>query len=150
MDRPLEDFGSYFSKARGKTLHQSWCRECNRAHSRNNPRSKENSRKHHLKKFYGLSVEQYEELAKDGCNVCGSKEDLCVDHDHSCCPGRNSCGFCIRGILCGRHNKAEGLLRGDPEDAEALMIYMRNNRSVNAVREVMGYYNNSVRSQEQA
>jgi hypothetical protein len=25
-----------------------------------------------------------------------------IDHDHACCPGRKSCGRCVRGLLCAR------------------------------------------------
>lgn len=28
-----------------------------------------------------------------------------VDHDHACCPRSNSCGKCVRGILCRECNK---------------------------------------------
>jgi hypothetical protein len=45
------------------------------------------------------------------CAACGSRDDLKVDHDHSCCPGPTSCGMCIRGYLCHECNTAEGLLR---------------------------------------
>lgn len=105
------------------------CKECCRERASLNNLSDPEARKaiyrkSHLKKFYGLTVEQYEELSKNGCGVCGTMDDLCVDHDHNCCAGRKSCGACVRGVLCGRHNKAEGLLNGDPNEAMALATYM--------------------------
>jgi hypothetical protein len=65
-----------------------------------------NLRKHHL------TVEQYEEMlaAQEGrCGICREPElALVVDHDHSCCPGRFSCGRCIRGLACyGCNNTLE-------------------------------------------
>lgn len=70
----------------------------------------------HIKRRYNLSEEQYTELIKNGCNVCGTKKDLHVDHDHSCCPDIKSgslCGKCIRGCLCGNHNRGMGLFKDD-------------------------------------
>ena len=66
-----------------------------------------------VKKLYGLSQIQYEKMVKSGCQVCGSIDKLCIDHDHSCCPGAKTCGKCIRGILCHKCNSAEGYLKSD-------------------------------------
>jgi hypothetical protein len=41
-------------------------------------------------------------LAVDHCDLCGDVLELFearVDHDHACCPGRQSCGECVRGFV---------------------------------------------------
>lgn len=63
--------------------------------------------------------------ASDGCcHACGAVFDLDtfrkadtphVDHDRSHCPGRKSCGKCVRGLLCDNCNRAIGLLGDDPD-----------------------------------
>jgi hypothetical protein len=72
----------------------------------------------HLKKNYGLTLEQYDEMlaSQDGkCFLCGTtdtspKNNFAVDHDHACCPGSKTCGKCIRGLLCFNCNFVVGYI----------------------------------------
>jgi hypothetical protein len=74
--------------------------------------------------FYKLAEDIYLEMVSKGCAVCGSMENLCVDHDHACCPGKYSCGKCVRGILCRSCNQAEGFLKSNPDLARKLADYL--------------------------
>lgn len=83
----------------------------------------------HLKK-YNMAPEHYNilEVLQNGCcDICDKPETrkwqgkvmvLSVDHDRTCCSGTRSgqpfsCGKCIRGLLCGKHNS----LLADAEDS---------------------------------
>lgn len=79
---------------------------------------------------YNISAQRWRELCEAGCAVCGSRDRLCVDHDHSCCPGGTSCGECVRGVLCTPCNTAEGMLGSDPDRVLALAAYILTNRNV--------------------
>jgi hypothetical protein len=41
-----------------------------------------------------------------------------------CCPGKKSCGKCIRGLLCARCNSAIGLFDEDPVTLHAAVEYL--------------------------
>ena len=87
---------------------------------------------------YNLSLEGYNALldAQGGtCAIPGCLETegragqpLQVDHDHACCPGTSSCGECIRGLLCGRHNAGLGLFRDGIETLRAAADYLETRR----------------------
>jgi hypothetical protein len=100
-------------------------------------------RNNHLKRTYKITTEQYVEMAKDGCEICGKKEithkKLHVDHDWNCCPvpkrnGKSygyykTCGKCIRGVLCDRCNGNVGLyekgkMREDYPDINKIILYV--------------------------
>lgn len=80
---------------------------------------------------YGLSAEQYVEmLERQGhtCAVCdranpGGKK-LAVDHDHACCPGKYSCGKCVRGLLCSNCNSSLGHAKDSVEILESMIEYL--------------------------
>lgn len=73
-----------------------------------------------LSKFK-MTLAQYNELLSTqggGCAICGGVNPngtaLAVDHDHTCCPGKRSCGRCTRGLLCGTCNTGIGMM-GDSQ-----------------------------------
>lgn len=53
-----------------------------------------------------LSEDSYKTLMEDRwCYLCEDRApSVHLDHDHSCCPGNQSCGGCLRGTLCLSHN----------------------------------------------
>lgn len=72
-----------------------------------------------LKRRYGIDRATYDAmLAAQGgvCAICGSvgRQRLAVDHDHRCCPGKSSCGKCVRALLCGACNSGLANFADDP------------------------------------
>lgn len=66
---------------------------------------------------YGLPETVLEELLSMGCFYpsCDTGAKLHIDHDHECCAGNGSCGKCVRGVLCSRHNLLLGSIEADKE-----------------------------------
>ena len=80
------------------------------------------SMRYRLKKEFGLTVEDYEQLHETQggkCAVCGRPENgrrLDVDHCHT--TGK------IRGLLCNPCNQSLGLLGESPERIKGLLAYL--------------------------
>lgn len=88
-----------------------------------------------LARKYGLPPDQYWKMFHDQggvCAVCGEPpggdgrfKRLSVDHDHACCPGAESCGKCVRGLLCRPCNFGLGGFRDRVELLHAAEAYLR-------------------------
>ena len=69
-----------------------------------------------LKRKYGLTPDAYETLIENGCEVCGTTENLCVDHCHETLK--------VRGCLCHSCNVALGHMKDDPVLLRKLTDYI--------------------------
>lgn len=79
---------------------------------------------------HGVEPEQYVEMLKAQdfkCAICNKKTEkrLAIDHDHSCCK-ENSCGTCIRGLLCFDCNVALGMVKDDINILKNMISYLQN------------------------
>lgn len=54
-----------------------------------------------------------------------------VDHDHNCCPGKYSCGKCLRDILCWTCNKGIGQLNDDIDRLKFAVDYLQKHKRQN-------------------
>ena len=84
------------------------------------------------KQIYNLDAEQEKLfLAHAGgempCDACGKPfaegELPFVDHDHNCCPGRKSCGGCVRGYIHSACNTILAFAKDSPGILESLAEY---------------------------
>lgn len=78
-----------------------------------------------------LTPAQFDALltGQDGkCIICPTTlvpgENLHIDHDNGCCPGRFSCGKCVRGLLCDLCNKGLGHFKEDPDILISAAAYL--------------------------
>jgi Recombination endonuclease VII len=101
LEKPDEEMMSA-AYTRANRWRTGVCKSCKKGRNT----TPEARRKSHLKTAYQLSPEEYEKLldSQDGvCAICKrppKSRRLAVDHDHSCCPGKSTCGECVRGLLC--------------------------------------------------
>jgi len=86
----------------------------------------------HLWVNFKIREIEYDIILKSQGNKCAIcyrdrsefSKNFAVDHDHKCCPGKKSCGNCIRGLICFDCNIALGHLREDPKIVESALIYL--------------------------
>ena len=120
------DFHSNASNSRGRSYR---CKECT---SRDKAaRTADQNRQVALWTRYRLTVEAYEKMLADQggrCAICEKVEEYrhwSIDHDHSCCPGRRSCGSCVRALLCSPCNMGLGQFQDNPDTLQRAADYLR-------------------------
>lgn len=93
--------------------------------------------------IYNITVEHllsiYEHQERK-CAICSTALDIeqvgnnvCVDHDHSCCPetgAGKTCGKCVRGLLCRSCNFFIGIARDDSNILLQAVEYLARDLSV--------------------
>ena len=128
---PLKSFNK---QKHGAAKVMSKCRVCSSEYNFNYE-NKFKTRKTSTAKKYSLTLDEYVSLISGSCAVCGlksnfknysTKVNLNIDHDHSCCPGDNSCGKCIRGVLCMDHNTALGKVHDNIDELKNMIAYLEN------------------------
>lgn len=129
QQKPLSEFGVLATRRDGLN---GTCKVCNVQRSReyvqrNQEKRKAYEKQNNLKRYYGLTQEQFDMLfaKQDGrCAICGRKPEgnvqkaICVDHDHA----TNA----VRGLLCGDCNKALGLFNDDVNLLQQAIQYLQN------------------------
>jgi hypothetical protein len=87
------------------------------------------SKADHYRHFtYRLSPERYQEIhyyQEGKCSLCPAEKGLSVDHDRRCCPGKRSCGKCVRGLLCPRCNLRLGTIEKALREMYRIQMYSR-------------------------
>jgi hypothetical protein len=118
----LKPFSEYAGRDRRSRRKESYCKECKKAYGTER-----------VLKKYGMTISDFIELetAQGGvCKICKQPEKdgkrLAVDHDHSCCSGVNSCGRCIRGLLCSHCNRTLGMAKDSPQILRIMAEYLES------------------------
>ena len=78
---------------------------------------------------HGLTLDQFAALFESQgglCAICATPLDRPhIDHDHLCCGGVESCGSCVRGLLCASCNHMLGKAHDQPHVLSAGADYLR-------------------------
>ena len=121
-------------RSQGKYL-SSYCRPCNnekqrqyRAENREKSNNYSKLYKHTdkcrdkmLKKTYGISLEDYNNLLKSQnncCTICKSRDNIRLSVDHCHKTGK------VRGLLCGRCNRVIGLMGENKKWLQNAVLYL--------------------------
>ena len=154
--KPAEDFAP--SKRNKDGLH-SYCRSCKAAYGKNyyhtapGIKDKINARNRERRKVdpafvqrrklgytrWTYNVDKEELWREQGglCAVCGrpmsrsshESSSAVVDHDHACCPGKRSCGKCVRGLTHTSCNFVLGSAFDDMVVLQGAIDYLRKHKT---------------------
>jgi hypothetical protein len=83
-------------------------------------------------RFYKIDFNGMWEKQGGLCSICSNPmlpkgktaKSVVVDHDRKCCPGRGSCGKCVRGLVHSRCNIVLGVIESEGSTVEAAQKYL--------------------------
>lgn len=100
---------------------------------RTDPVAAKRDRSMKIQRKYGVPAEWWDsqyDVQGGRCAVCreplAEGKGTAVDHDHACCPGVESCGKCVRGLLCSSCNGGLGFFQDDVMLMRAAIAYLES------------------------
>ena len=126
-----KEFSAFYRDSGKKDGLQSWCKECRNAVAGKyykSPEGRQRNREVHLKRKYGITLAEYDEMFDEQngrCGICGTEEagskykHFAVDHCHD--------SGAIRGLLCSNCNRGIGLLGDNLKDLSKAVLYLAKN-----------------------
>jgi hypothetical protein len=107
-----------------RTEHREYFSQRNKEWIKQHPRE---AKSRWLKKVYGISIDDYEQLLERqngrcaACRKLPGRRALCVDHDHN---SSETGKIRIRGLLCDFCNQALGYVYDNPDILRSLANYL--------------------------
>ena len=137
QEKELSEF--HINKAH-KSGFNTWCKTCVKTstdiyYNVDKKEHKRANRNNHLKRLYGITIDEYEQMVKNQdnkCAICKQPEklidhrsknlkNLAVDHCHKTSK--------VRGLLCCNCNKTFGFINENIETLTAMIEYARKHQS---------------------
>jgi hypothetical protein len=121
-------YNEYYKENPEKQKEKNERQAINRKNFYDSDKGVESSRRAHLKRSFGISLEEYNEMSERQnhiCAICGGYETsyrnkvLSVDHSHKT--------GVIRGLLCNTCNRALGLFKEDIDVLKKAIDYLLKN-----------------------
>lgn len=125
--KPKSEFHKDAQKSDGLRF---WCKACAvenvKQHNKTNPKlTKHRHKVNDLKRYYGLSYQEYESMLlqqKGCCAICKLSSKLVVDHSHL--TGQ------VRKLLCNRCNLVLGSVKEDVALLKDMIEYLQHTSGV--------------------
>ena len=133
--KPLDNYYSFKTKYKGveKVAYRGECKDCSK--NKANTKYKEErdrlgrhpSKAAQLKRKFGISLKDYEEIQEqqgNRCAICNNLEEeytMAVDHNHN--TGE------VRGLLCMNCNTGLGMLKDSVQNLESAITYLKERGS---------------------
>ena len=113
-----DDLSLFVKDKNSKHGRRNLCISCCVIRNNQNSKNKDWKTDHQTKKRYGVDVSTYKSRMSSSscCEICGSTEELCYDHDHLT--------MAFRGVLCRGCNRSLGQLGDNLEGIKRVLKYL--------------------------